>query len=329
MLRVRQPGLLTTVQDLGRPGWQRLGVVVGGAMDAVALRLANLLVGNAQGDAALEVTILGPTLELLDDHLLAIGGADLGASLDGEPVPCWRPLAAPAGSTLSFDGGRSGCRAYVALAGGVDVPKALGGRGTDLRAHFGGMGGRALDAGDRVPAGDAAAPAQQLLDELLRAPRRVARWGAGMSLRPRYSDAPVVRVLPGPEHERFTVESRQALLEMPFEVTSRSDRMGYRLKGAPLRLEQPLELVSSPVSMGTVQVPAGGDPIVLMADRQTAGGYPRVAQVVGVDLPLLAQAAPGTSVRFRATTLAEAQSLWIARERDIRLFSLALSLRPE
>jgi antagonist of KipI len=324
---VLRPGLLTTVQDGGRPGLQRHGVVVGGALDDFALRVANLLVGNAARAAGLEITLLGPALRLAADHLLALGGADLTAMLDGEPVPPWRAFAAAAGSTLSFRGPVSGARAYLAVAGGVDVPPVLGGRGTDLRAGFGGLDGRPLRAGDTVPAGTAATAAAALRAALLRGGRRVAAWGAGPGLLPRYAAEPVVRVLPGPEHDLFTAASRAALVEASFEVRPQSDRMGYRLGGPRLELADPLELVSSPVTAGTVQVPAGGQPIVLLADRQTTGGYPRIAHVVTVDLPLLAQAPPGAAVRFRAIGLAEAQRLWLERERDLRTFAEAVRLR--
>jgi antagonist of KipI len=326
-LRVLRPGLLTTVQDLGRPGWQRFGVVAGGALDDVALRVANLLVGNAAGDAALEATLIGPTLELLDDHLIALGGADLGATLDGAPLPVWRPVAARAGSLLIFESRRRGCRAYIAVAGGIDVPRVLGGRGTDLRGRFGGLAGRALDAGDTLPAGPAGAASERTLRALLAADQVVAGWGAGPSLLPAYDPAPLLRVLPGPEFDLFRVDARAALVTEPFEVTSRSDRMGYRLSGPALALDRPHELVSSPVARGTVQVPPGGEPIILMADRQTTGGYPRIAAVIDVDIPLLAQAPPGTAVRFQLTTLAEAQALRVARARDLRLFAEALRLR--
>jgi antagonist of KipI len=324
---VLRPGLLTTVQDRGRPGSQRHGVVVGGALDDFALRVANLLVGNATGAAGLEITLLGPTLRLAADHLLALGGADLNATLDGEPVPTWRAFAAAAGCTLVFRAPGSGARACLAVAGGVDVPPVLGGRGTDLRAGFGGLDGRPLRAGDTIPVGVASPAAAALRLALLRRGRRVAAWGAGRGLLPLYSPEPVLRVLPGPEHDGFTAASRAALVEASFEVSSQSDRMGYRLSGPRLELADPLELVSSPVTAGTVQVPADGQPIVLMADRQTTGGYPRIAQVITVDLALLAQAPPGSPVRFRVVRLEEAQRLWLERERSLRMFAEAVRLR--
>ena len=328
-VRIARPGLLTTVQDLGRRGWQRHGIVVGGAMDTAALRIANLLVGNPQRAAALEVTLLGPTLEFRDDHLFALAGGDLGAQLNGEPIPSWRPCAAATGSVLSFAGLRTGCRAYVAFAGGIDVPEVLGSCSTDLRAGIGGFEGRGLAAGDVLSIGPPAATARRWLTDLMAHERCAADWGAGPSLLLPHSPEPVVRVLRGLEHDGFSEESRRALFESTFRVSPQSDRMGYRLEGPRLTLDRPLELLSSPVVQGTMQVPPGGNPIVLMADRQTVGGYPRIAQVITVDLSVLAQAVPGVRVRFQEVTLTEAQSLYHTYEREMRQLADAIRMRAD
>jgi antagonist of KipI len=256
-----------------------------------------------------------------------LAGGDLGATLNAEPIPLWRPCAAPAGSVLSFTGPRTGCRTYLAVAGGIDVPEVLGSRSTDLRAGIGGVAGRALVTGDVLSVGVASANARRLLAGLLQHERRSADWGAGISLQMRVSPEPVVRVLRGLEYDNFNDESRDALVRSAFQVTSQSDRMGYRLEGPRLTLDQPLELISSPVVQGTVQVPPGGDPIVLMADRQTVGGYARIAQVIAVDLALLAQAVPGARLRFQEVTLAEAHALYVARERDLRQLRAAIQMR--
>lgn len=326
-IRVVRPGLLSTVQDLGRPGWQRHGVVVGGAMDATALRIANLLVANPQGAAAVEVTLLGPTLEFEDEHLFALGGADLGAHLEREAVPPWRPCVARAGSVLSFTGARAGCRAYLAVAGGIDVPEVLGSRATDLRAGIGGVGGRALVADDVLPIGAPSSSARRWLSELSSRTRRVADWGAGRSLLVTTAAEPVVRVLRGLDHDLFTEASHAALFGSVFQVSAQSDRMGYRLDGPRLTLHEPRELLSAPIALGTVQVPPSGQSIVLMADRHSVGGYPRIAQVITVDVSLLAQAALGTYVHFREVSLAEAHALYLARERDLRQLEAAMRLR--
>jgi antagonist of KipI len=323
VIRVRRAGLLTTVQDLGRRGMQQHGVSRGGAMDAIAHRITNLLVGNAETAAALECTLLGPSLDLMEESVVALGGGDLGATLDGRAVPLWSPFIVPAGSVLSFSGPRTGCRACIAVAGGIDVPPVLGSRGTDLIASIGGHEGRALVAGDELPTGaPGGAAAARLRHRLLAAPDHAPR--AGRSLIPQYSAAPVVRIIRGPEHDRFSAASRQLLVAGEFEVTPQSNRMGLRLTGPSLSLSGLYDLHSSPVTMGTVQVPPSGDPIVLMADHQTIGGYPRIASVISVDLPLLAQAAPGARVRFREVSLADAQTLYLRREHDLRLFATGL-----
>ena len=291
-------------------------------MDALAHRIANLLVGNAETAAALECTLLGPALEFVEESVVALGGGDLGATLEGRTVPLWTPFIVPAGSVLSFTEPRTGCRACIGVAGGIDVPLVLGSRATDLIASIGGHEGRALAAGDELPTGAPGGAADRMRDRLLAAPDRAPR--AGRSLIPRYSAAPVVRIIRGPEHDRFSPASRQLLVAGEFEVTPQSNRMGLRLRGPSLSLSGLYDLHSSPVTMGTVQVPPSGDPIVLMADHQTIGGYPRIASVITVDLPLLAQAAPGARVRFREVSLADAQTLYLRREHDLRMFATGL-----
>lgn len=326
-LTVRRPGLLTTIQDLGRAGHRASGVTSGGAMDVFALRIANLLVGNDEGAAGVEVTLLGPTLRFDGDHLCAIGGADLGARLDGIVVPPWRPFFAPAGSELAFEGPRIGCRAMIAVAGGVDVPVVLGGRGTDLRGGFGGYAGRALAAGDMFAIGVATAAARISAERLRSEGRAVARWGAGPSLTGRHAAPATVRILDGPEYASLNMASRETLEATTFSVLASSDRMGYRLAGGTLQLEMPLEMISSPVMPGTVQLPPSGDPIVLMADGQTTGGYPRIANVISADLPLLAQCAPGAPIRFRRVAPEDARRALLSRNRDLRQLADAIRLR--
>ena len=320
---VLRPGLLTTVQDLGRLGHQREGVPVCGAMDPVALRVANLAVGNDPGAAGLEVTLLGPTLELEDERVLAVAGADLGARIDGQPVIPGRPVRARAGARLDFTGPRLRSRAYLAFAGGIAVDPVLGSRSTYLRGRFGGLEGRALAAGDALPLGAPAPLAQRIAAGI--PPGESAGWTIDAGELAGYSSG-FVRVLRGAHFSRLMARSRAALLEAPYRVTTESDRMGYRLAGPVLQLERPLELVSEAVAFGTVQLPPGGMPIVLMADRQTTGGYPRLLEVAAVDLPVLAQAAPGAELRFREISLEQAQDLYIARERLLSRLALAIDL---
>jgi allophanate hydrolase subunit 2 len=348
MIRVIRPGMLTSIQDAGRRGFQHLGVTIGGAMDDVALRLGNTLVANAPDAAAIEVTLLGPRLEFVGRHLAVISGADLDAHLDGTRIECWTPFVAERGSILNFGSRRSGCRAYLCVAGGIDVPVVLGGRGTDLAAGFGGVTGRSLAAGDELPVGDAvaivAADDQPIGDAVaivaaddqpigeasaIGAGRGAAgdrrasgarsgtmggrlepsvRRAVELALAAAYQlDAGVIRVTDAPESGLLDDASRKALVAAEFTVSTQSNRMGYRLTGSKLSLTQGVEMISSPVAAGTVQLPPGGDPIVLMADRQTTGGYPRVANVITADICRLAQLAPGDSFRFHFVTHEEAR----------------------
>lgn len=318
-LRIEEPGLLTTVQDLGRAGYQSSGVSASGAMDAFALRAANLLVGNPEGAAGLEITLAGPRIHFQESALVALAGADLGAEADGKPLPPWLPARVPAGATLSFHAARSGCRGYLAVAGGVDVPVVLGSRSTYLAAAIGGMDGRALRSGDLLPVGEPPELALRIAAALARRGEGVvaATIGIGPTLRPRYSDRPAVRLLPGEHAPLLTPESRRRLHAAEFQLSPRSDRNGYRLEGVRVELSSPLEILSEAVAFGTLQLPPDGTPILLMADRQTTGGYPRIGEVASVDLPLLAQLRPGDRVAFRPTTLGEAHALYLARERQI------------
>lgn len=324
MIRIARGGLLTTVQDGGRHGMQQHGIVTAGAMDQAAYRIANLLVGNTAGAAALEATMVGPTLEFQADALVALTGADMGATLDDRAVSLWRPFTARAGAVLVMGSVRSGCRSFIAVAGGIDVPLVLGSRSTDLIASIGGLDGRALRPSDMLRTGDPSDAARTIAVRLAATPE--AARAAGRSLMPRYTRDPVVRVIAGPDHDRFSNRSRARLTGDAFEVTAQSNRMGIRLSGSALSLAGAYDLVSSPVATGTVQVPPSGEPIVLMSDHQTIGGYPRLAVAITVDLPLLAQAPPGASIRFRQVTVPEAQSLYLHRERDLRLFAESVRL---
>ena len=302
-VRVIRPGLLTTVQDLGRYGHQHEGVSVGGAMDGPALRLANALVGNTEGAAGLEVTIMGPTLEFQDDVVISITGADLSAKLDHHPIPQLRALKVSAGAQLTFGERVNGCRAYIAFRGGIDVPVVLGSRSTYLRARLGGFSGRPLAKGDVIFIGEPESQVRSITPAIV------------MPAPPR--NEVTIRAMRGRHFDQLTTASGAALFSADadaFRISAQSDRMGYRLEGSAITMQRAVEIVSEPVAFGTVQLPPGGNPIILMADRQTTGGYPRILQVASVDLPLLAQAAPGTRVRFSEISLDEAQSLYIARE---------------
>ena len=290
-------GLLTTVQDLGRVGCQQYGVPVSGAMDAWALRAANRLVGNEDGAAALEITLAGPALRFDGAGVIAVAGADLGARLDERPIAPWQSIDVPAGSELTFSGVRDGLRAYLAVAGGIDVPFVLGSRSTLATARLGGFMGRALAAGDRVPVGACAGAAF------------CAGWRLPRDMIPAYGHAHTVRVVMGPQDDAFTDEGIRSFLSGTYVLASQSDRVGCRLTGPRIAHRSGADIVSDGTAFGTVQVSGDGQPIVLMADRGTTGGYTKIATVASADLSRLAQAAPGDRVRFTRIGVDEAQAV--------------------
>jgi antagonist of KipI len=300
-------------------------------MDELALRVANLLVGNEETAAALECTLVGPTVRFDEHVLIAVAGGDLGATAGGVPLPLWRPACVPAGTMVSATSALRGCRGYLAIAGGVDVPVILGSRSTYVRASLGGMNGRALHRGDRLPIGEPSELGRRIAAALVGDRGRdrviVGKWGAAASLVPFYTSTAVIRLLEGAHTRLLTAEAASLLWSAEFRVGAQSDRMGFRLEGATLALETTCELLSEPVAFGTVQLPPGGNPIVLMADRQTTGGYPRIGEVATVDLPLLAQLRPGDRLRFRPISLDEAQRLYLAREANIQQARAAIALQ--
>ena len=329
---VLHPGQLATVQDGGRTGHQAEGIPVAGAMDELSLRVANLLVGNDERAAALECTLVGPTLRFDEHTLIALGGADLGVTADGVTLPLWRPICLPAGTTVSAASAVRGCRGYLAVAGGIDVPPVLGSRSTYLRASLGGVDGRALRRGDRLPLGAPTELGRRIGASVARDRPRdrvaIATWGASTSLVPFYTSSATVRVVEGEHARLLTPDSAERMYSTEFRVGAQSDRMGYRLESgdSPLALSAPCELLSEAVAFGTVQLPPGGNPIVLMADRQTTGGYPRIGEVASVDLPLVAQLKAGDRLRFRPISLDDAQRLYLAREDNIRQARAAIAL---
>ena len=287
-LEVLDGGLLTTVQDRGRFGLRRVGVAIAGPMDVASFLWANGAVGNPGMAAALECTMTGPEVRFLEPTRFALAGAELGAVLDRSDLGPWevpqgRAVLARVGNVLRFQGRRSGCRAYIAFAGGVDVPAVLGSRSTDLAGRFGGFGGRALRAGDRLALGTADGA-----DE--------TRSGAQPASHP---SAATVRVILGPQAEVFDARSVERFLAETWSVTSTSDRIGCRLAGPQLHRREPGETVTDGMVFGSIEVPPDGQPIVMMADAPTTGGYPKIATIVTADLPLLAQLVPGEGrVRF-------------------------------
>ncbi len=302
---VEEGGLLTTVQDLGRPGYRRFGLPQGGAMDPLSLRVTNLLLGNPPGAAALEFAAPGPRLVAARRTVVVLGGADHSPAVNGRPAPMWSAFDLREGDILAFGAPRAGQWGYLALPGGMDVPVALGSRATYTRAALGGLGGRRLQGGDRLAA-------------IQRAPS--ARLALAAPLRPPVGGACELRVVLGPQEGYFTDDAVAALAGEAYRISMEIDRFGYRLDGPRLVHRARAELLSDGLLPGAIQVPAGGQPIVIMADGPTAGGYPKIGAVVRPDLRRLAQARRSDEVRFRVIAWARAHEA--AREEAAYLASL-------
>jgi antagonist of KipI len=313
---VKKGGPLTTIQDLGRYGYQKFGVLVSGAMDVVSLRLANLLVQNQEGEGALELTLSGPALTLPAGVVFALTGSAMEPLLNGHKVPMWRPVFVRKKSLLTFGFSRRGARAYLAVAGGFAVPSVLGSKSTYLRAGLGGYEGRALKDGDVLQLGRVSRSQAAFIGRMERRAKPddvfvTVPWAIEDEFI--FSEDPI-RMTKGLQYDWFTPESQKMITEQPYKISLQADRMGYRLEGTPLKLKEARELVSEPVTFGAIQVPADGQPIVLMADHQTTGGYPKIGQVVLADLPRLAQRKPGDSLRFKWVTLTDAETGYARQE---------------
>lgn len=296
-LEIIQPGMLTTIQDRGRYGYQRFGMPVAGAMDGFALRAANLLVGNDDSAAGLEITVLGPRIRLIADTCIAITGADVSPLLDEQPIPMWQSVYAAKGSIVTLRRPRDGMRAYLAVAGGIDVPAVMDSRSTYMKAAIGGLQGRALKAGDILnvlePNPDSQHTHRQLSDKFI----------------PRYGNEHCVRIVLGPQHSAFTQSGIETFLRSTYEVSIYSDRMGYRLEGPKIEHISSADVISDGTPLGAVQVPGDGQPIILLADRGTTGGYTKIATLISTDISKIAQAMPGNKVIFQAVSVEEAQAV--------------------
>ena len=303
ILEITDPGIFTTVQDRGRRGFQRSGVPVSGALDEFAFRVANALVGNDEGAAALEMTVIGPAITFLDRTWIGIAGADLSPRLDGEPLPGWRSVQVSEGSRLAFHGMQDGMRAYLAVAGGIDVPVVMGSRSTYVKSGFGGLEGRPLKEGDRISALPVGPDVQFV-------PRRIP---GGFQV-PTYGHSHELRVILGPQNDLFAPDGVSTLLESTYKVSLDSDRMGYLLEGPPIAHKDRPDIVSDGNPAGAIQVPGSGAPTVLLADRGTTGGYAKIATVISADLGRLAQAVPGHTVTFTAVDVEEAHR--VLREQE-------------
>ena len=306
VFRVLKPGLLSTLQDLGRRGYQRLGVSPCGAMDAFGLRLANRLVGNPENGVCLEITLAGAELEVLRECEVALTGADLGVHLGSEPLRCWENCFAKPGQHLEFRQRMRGARAYLSVAGELVAQNILGSGSTDLRNGWGGLQGRRLQRGD------------ELLVQKPEATNRGSFWAVRPETLVEYQNPFLLRVLECPQTKLFGVETRRQFLAAEFTIGPDSNRMGYRLEGP--RLDTPnRELISEATPAGAIQVLPNGESLLLMADRQTVGGYPKIAMLISADLPKAAQLCPGHRVRFQAVSLAEAHQALVQQEKRLNL----------
>ena len=327
-LNIIRPGLLTTIQDTGRYGYQKIGVIPSGAMDVYSLRLANILVGNDENEGALEITLMGPTIEFTSDTLIAITGGDFGPVIDGQKVPMHRPVAVKAGAILRFGPCVVGCRAYLAVAGGYDVPVVMGSKSTYLRAQFGGLEGRALRRGDLLNTKEPSEYGQQMMFNLLTRGAHSfthARWSISkVHTTPERLRKPI-KVMAGLQYDEFTEKAKYDFFGTDFLITTQSDRMGYRLNGAKLETKRPLETISEVAGLRTIQVPPNGMPIILMADHQTTAGYPVIGQVALVDVARVAQLKPGDRMYFRLISNEEGERLFIDMERCMENIKIAVA----
>ena len=318
-LIVERAGFLTSVQDLGRSGFRQFGVSSGGALDSFGLRVANLLVGNDEGTAGLEITLGGLQLRFEDERVVAWCGGEFDVQIGSTRFPAGHAARVQTGDRLKFGRPQIGCRAWLAISGGVNVSPVLGSRSTDLRAHFGGSEGRTLNDGDVIPLGvrpGSPPPATT-----------VSSWTAAHDWVNSAKPAPILRFIRGVDWKRFNASSIQRLTTEAFDVSPDSDRMGVRLEGPELKRIDESDLISEAVAPGTIQVPPNGKPILLLGDCQTIGGYPKIAHVITVDLGIAAQLRAGDQVRFSEVALTDAHRLLLEREREFNRFRIGVSLQ--
>ncbi len=318
---VQKSGLLSTIQDLGRTGFRRFGINPNGAMDKTAVRLINILLGNDEAEAVLETHFPAPVLQFEESAIIALGGADFGAKLDGESTENWRPYFVEKNQTLLFTKKTFGNRAYLSIKGGFKIEKWLGSASTNLTAEIGGFEGRSLQKNDRLIFNSKL----KIQDLKLKIQNSKFLYKISKNLIPPYSSFPTVRGIVGAEYERMTVLSEKNFLKQDFTISNDSNRMGFRLHGETLDLLDKIELVSSAVNFGTVQFLPDGQLVILMADHQTSGGYPRIAHVVSTDLPILAQLGANDKVGFEIISLHEAERLLLEFEKDLNLLKIGVN----
>lgn len=301
-VRVISPGMLSTIQDGGRKGFLALGFSASGVMDLQSYHIANALVGNYTDEAVIEMTVMGGSFKFIESNYIAVTGADMQPSLEGKSVPMYETLFVKSGETLTFSAAKSGMRAYIAFSGGIDVPIVMGSRSTNLKCRVGGLDGRPLKPGDIVPSINAD-------DEFHKHKIRKTN--------PDNFDSKeiTVRVVMGPQDDYFTEKGINTFLNTAYSVANESDRMGCKMSGEKIEYKNTVDIISDGIVFGSVQVPRSGNPIIMLADRQTTGGYAKIATVISADLPLLAQARPGTKVHFQKTDRHTAEKIFVLQQK--------------
>ena len=317
---IKKPGLLSTIQDLGRTGYKRYGIISSGSMDQIAHRIANMLVLNEEDVEAIEITMKGPVIQFQNDAVIAITGGQLSPAINEEKVEMYRPVLVREGDVLSFGRAKGGIRSYLAVHGGFSVERVMQSSSTYLRAGIGGYKGRALQKGDVLPLKKTIS-----IEEW----DKPIKWSAKRFSHSQDRMPKTIRVIKGLQYDAFTEDSQRSFEEKEYTVMPDSDRMGYRLDGENLSLKEQREFISEAVSFGTIQVPADGQPIILMADSQTLGGYAKLAQTATVDRSILAQLKPGERLTFKVIGLNEAQRLLIEQEQELQILKRAIAIEMD
>ncbi|MCL3781343.1 biotin-dependent carboxyltransferase [Prolixibacteraceae bacterium JC049] len=299
-IKILNPGLLSTIQDTGRWGYQQYGMPVAGAMDTDSMQLANWCVDNKPDTAVIETTLIGPTIEFMTDTTIALCGALTDAQINGEPVEMNCSLSVQSGDILEVGNAYLGCRTYLAIAGGFCIERFMNSQSTYLRGKLGGYQGRALKLGDQIPVNSSTQNLNQTIPE---------------ELLPEFNEITPIRIIAGTEVNCFSHQGIQAFLCSTYTISPQSDRMGYRLEGTPIEHIEGADIISSGLTTGTIQVPGHGEPIIMMADHQTTGGYTRIAHVITADLPLLGQMKPGDQLQFKEVSLEKAQDILIEKHK--------------
>jgi antagonist of KipI len=298
IMKILKPGMYTTIQDLGRYNYQKSGMTASGAMDQFSLRVANIILGNKDGEAGIEVTLIGPEIKFQGEALIAVTGGNLVPMINNKAIDMWSQVKVSDGDVLSFGGVKSGCRSYIAIANGIDVPEVMGSKSTYAKGKVGGFQGRILKANDEIKIEKAGG---NNFNSIIGIPTEFI---------PCYSKDNTVRVVMGPQDDYFTGQGIDTFFSGQYEVTNEADRMGYRLSGPKISHKASADIISDGITMGSVQVPGHGAPIIMMADRQTTGGYTKIATVITPDINIVGQLKPGDSIRFKAIDIEEAHKIY-------------------